>query len=537
MNNEKTLFHKSDSVVALSPSGLAGVSLLIILIYILLLLGHVGLVWFLPYFPSQDGPSHLYNLAILHDLIAGSVSWGDFFDYKIQCIPNWGFHIFAYPLLKYFSPLAAEKIFLSIFMILMSIAVPYFLVTFSARVFPLSFLIFPVIFNFNLMMGFYSYAVAVPLLLLGIAINWKVKDRPLIYKFIILNIAGLIIYLFHFIAFCLFLIAVFLTPLAGCNKIKHLTRDLIRIFATILPSVVLFLSYLLMSLKSELMNIPRYYSCRYFLELVTELPTFSIFTFSHWQAVPYAFLLFVYLWLVRERAKEKMIRKTFSAAEKYILYFIVTLTLIYLVMPFNFGSGSYFNQRFPWVIFLISLPMLRIPAAGLLCRYQVPILILLGTIFLVVNSFVLYQESCRVNRYLSGLSFNLPKRSYVMSYIPKVPRQQKVNALLHAVSHYCLAHQCVDVGNYEVRLQYFPVSFKDTVPAFPMEKQIAYAPRTIPFRDYPAIDYLICFDIEEMDVNNISRYFQMVWHNDTLSIWHRLDKYLTNTNRNSAFER
>jgi hypothetical protein len=520
MNNERNTFHQPIPS-APETSWLSGSNTALIVVYLLLLTAHIALVWILPYFPTQDGPSHLYNLAILQDLVNGGAVWGEFFDYEIRAIPNWGFHIFAYPLLKLFSPLVVEKIFLSVFIILLGMAVPYFLVTFGGRVFPLSFLVFPVIFNFNLMMGFYSYVIAVPLLLLGVSINWRVKNRHFIYKVFLLNSTGFILYGFHFVTFCLFLIAVFLMPLVEFKKTRDFARDIIKISVAMFPSLVLLLSYLLMSLKSEMMSIPSYYSFTYFLELFAKLPAFSIFTFSHWQAVPYAFLIVLYVWLAGEKVKEKTRLRTFTAAEKYILCFMATAALIYFVMPFNFGSGSYFNQRFPWVLFLFSLPLLRIPVTGLLCRYKSHIVVFLAASFFVFNSVILYQESCRVERYLSGLSFNIPKGSYVMSYIPKTLRWSRVNVLLHAVSYYCLAHQCVDIGNYEARMQYFPVHFKNSNPILPHYGEIAYAPRTVIFSDYPAIDYVISFDIEKADAEKISHDFQLVWSDDPLSIWQR----------------
>src|SRR6266567_4661832 len=114
------------------------------ILFILLLTAHIGLVWVLPYFPTQDGPSHIYNLVILDDLLHGGKEWGSFFTYKLHAVPNLGFHLIAYPLLQFFPPLITEKIFVSIYIFLMGACGPFFLRSFDKPVFPLSFLVFPV---------------------------------------------------------------------------------------------------------------------------------------------------------------------------------------------------------------------------------------------------------------------------------------------------------------------------------------------------------------------------------------------------------
>jgi len=170
----------------------------------------------------------------------------------------------------------------------------------------------------------------------------------------------------------------------------------------------------------------------------------------------------------------------------------------------------------------MSLPLLQGAGTGWFHRYKSHLSILLAASFIVFNSVIFYQESCRVERYVHGLSFHIPKGSYVMSYIPKKLRWSRVNVLMHAVSYYCLTHQCVDIGNYEARMTYFPVHFKKSNPLFPHDGQIAYAPQTVIFKDYPDIDYVIGFDLEKKDVEKISRDFHLVWSDERLGIWQRV---------------
>ena len=96
-----------------------------IIIYLILLASHISLIYLLPYFPSQDGPAHLYHLDILSDLLDGGKIWGKHFEFNFRLVPNLGFHLLSYPLLKFFSLFTVERIFLSLYLIFIAISIPY----------------------------------------------------------------------------------------------------------------------------------------------------------------------------------------------------------------------------------------------------------------------------------------------------------------------------------------------------------------------------------------------------------------------------
>ena len=104
--------------------------------YTFFILIHIGLIWLLPYYPTQDGPSHIYNLVILKDLLNGGVEWGRYFNYNLHATPNLAFKLLSYPMLHFFSPLIIEKIFLSVYIVLMGVSVYLFLCTFNKTSLP-----------------------------------------------------------------------------------------------------------------------------------------------------------------------------------------------------------------------------------------------------------------------------------------------------------------------------------------------------------------------------------------------------------------
>ncbi len=148
-----------------------------VILYMILLAAHLAVVWLLPFFPTQDGPSHVYNLVVYRDLLQGKGAWDRFYVLNERSISNQGFFLIAYPLLSVLTPGAAERAFLSLYVFLLGAGVPLFLRTFGRPALPASFFLFVVVFNRPLLTGFYSNSIGVPLLLLAIAVVWKTRGR------------------------------------------------------------------------------------------------------------------------------------------------------------------------------------------------------------------------------------------------------------------------------------------------------------------------------------------------------------------------
>lgn len=212
--------------------------------YGVLVLLSFGLVWALPYFPTQDGPSHLYNLVILRDLLNGGRVWGEYFTHDLRATPNLGFHVVAYPLLAFFSPRVVEKIFVSLYILLMTVSVPCFLRSFGNRPFPLSYLVFPLLFNYSVMMGFYSYSLAVPCLLLSIALSWSLRARPLLHRALVFNLSGFILFLLHFIPFSIYILFLCIMTVDTAHGFKKRRREFLLLMAVISPCIINALLFL-----------------------------------------------------------------------------------------------------------------------------------------------------------------------------------------------------------------------------------------------------------------------------------------------------
>ena len=173
------------------------------------------------------------------------------------------------------------------------------------------------------------------------------------------------------------------------------------------------------------------------------------------------------------------------------------------------------------MIFLVLLPVLRIPDIVFFKRFGPIAIAGCVTIFFAFNTVILWNQNLRVEKFLSGLNAGLPRGAFVMTYKHEVAERSHVDVLLHAASYYGIFKGCVDIGNYETSLHYFPVHFKNILPAFPSQYQIAYKPASIDWSLYPSIQYLLGWEIAKQNEEKIDKHFHLIEKYEPFSIWKR----------------
>lgn len=330
-----------------------------VILYAVLLGAHVALVWCVPYFPTQDGPSHVYNSVILHDLLHGKGNWANFYSANVQVFPNLGFPMLAYPLLSVLQPLAVERAFITAYVLLLGVAVPVFLRAMGSAAWPLSFFLFVVIFNKMFLMGFYSNAIGVPALLLAVALAWRIRHRPIAVRALWLNVAGAVLLLIHLIPFALFLLGVAVMVAVDANDWKESVRRVIVTGGVMLPSVLFAVSLIIPNMGP---SIPSTWSSS-LGELVRGLVIFSGESYSRWQLLPGVLALLVIaaagIEAGRQFRRERKQRDAVDSSSPFLATFCGLLMIVYFSAPDDFLGGALFKMRLPWVILLLALPIPR----------------------------------------------------------------------------------------------------------------------------------------------------------------------------------
>jgi hypothetical protein len=205
--------------------------------------------WIYQNFPSQDGPSHLYNAVVLDDYGKEPIYSG-YYSIHFPIAGNVATQLVFLGLLKALpSPPLAEKLFLTAYAILLPFCLRYLLgcVTSQANVFSLfAFLLIP---NLFLHMGFWNFCVSIPIALFALGYYIRHKDAWNFRSIAILFGLGAVLYLTHMVAWAVFAIAIVACELRDkLTAPGRLIRSLWRaapVLSTLIPPGVLSLLFIL----------------------------------------------------------------------------------------------------------------------------------------------------------------------------------------------------------------------------------------------------------------------------------------------------
>ena len=141
-----------------------------------------------------------------------------------------------------FSPITAEKGFLSAYVIFFPIAILYFLNAIEHGRERISLVIFPFIYNYLFLMGFYNFAFSVPLFFFSIGYWWQHKEKIHVRNIVLLNAMIIITYFAHLISYPFLLFSIRFLAIIYFHK--RLQLAIINICILLPASILLLLIYL-----------------------------------------------------------------------------------------------------------------------------------------------------------------------------------------------------------------------------------------------------------------------------------------------------
>jgi hypothetical protein len=489
--------------------------------YFIILAAHIALIWALPYFPTQDGPSHIYNLTILYDLAHGGASWGQYFSQQRTVAPNLGFIAISYYLLAIFHPLVAEKIFITIYAVSTGMAVPLLIKKAGANCFPVAFLLFPMLYCYPVMMGFYSYIIGIPLLVAALVIYWTLHKRRFLTLFVVANLLGIILCFCHLLIFLMFLLAIFALILVEAQEIRRLPKMIASAtIITVVPivEVVLYVFSLVRKNGPVAASTPARQS---FANEVQNLSLLSIDAFSRWQAGCGLLLSGILIILLARNICQSKYLKTLSIYEKWMLCVAAFSFLLYFFIPDNIGNHGLIKLRIPIFIVIFLLPALGRLSFSKETRALTISVICVSLLCVCVNFWFIRIEAGKVSDFMSGIAAITPSDSFAVTYKGNNSDHRRVDAIKHAIAYYGIEKGYIDVGNYEPTTGHFYTAYKDNAPPMPPVGIIQEVPQAIAWSTYDSIKYVFGWRQTEKDRTILQRYYKPVWQFKDLIIWER----------------
>lgn len=480
-------------------------------LYVALLCAHAALVWLLPFVPTQDGPNHVYNLVLLRDLLRGTGDGSGYHELGTLLVPNLGFQLVACPLLALLEPLAVERAFLTAYLLGLGASVPVFLRALGRPAFPASHFALLVMFNFPALLGFYGFISGVPLLLLAVAAAWSTRRWGVWRRAAVVAALGGVLFFAHLVPCVVFVLASALMAWAEGRSPAERARQL----AAVVPVVMVLGLYVVARGGGEVSG------WRPPWRLIQDLLYFSSVAISPWQRVPGT----VALGLVAAGAALARRSRPGPAAGRFLRPLVATLVVVYFAAPRRFGGGSLFNERLPWMILLLALPLLGEPARPRWRGIYAAAVATVAAGSLWLNASLLCPLAERVEQFTRGIAAGVPRGATLVAARFDDPRPwPRFDPLLNAAAHYGLDGAVV-LGNYAALERHFPVRFREHLGELPAPLTAYLRPRELDWSRFPVVQYLVAWRATPADAATLDRHFTLAWHEGDapVSVWKRRD--------------
>ena len=439
---------------------------------------HLIPLWSNNYFPSQDGPSHIYNAHLFLQLL-NSDNWQvqQVYSLNIGWIPNSIAHIFFVGgLALNIPPLIIEKIFVSMAIGLLPFSISYVAASFDKKAKLVSLIGFVLAFHNLLHMGFYSFSISVPIVLFtyGMWVRWH-KDLTIRHITIFLFM-GMLSFLAHFSSFAVLMV------MLSCSLLFNAIEELIVAFKdktkklSSLPPILkklvfksiilctLFAPGLVYQLMSKTIHQGHYKGFSWLWEKLFDDALFITYTEDHrliahwfWYLFSICLILHIVFRIVKRKAFER---------RDIMLVSLIFLTYIYFDLPIQSNGGGWVNHRL--LIFVLIFIWLCLDRFPLIIQSAIACFIL----FISFQQLILFERDYRLLQHdlneFSDISKQIEPHSIIRvdrnhgnSKIGIPHHTRYVSPLLHAPCYAGLAKDAAYSANYEADHKYFWVNWKN----------------------------------------------------------------------------
>jgi hypothetical protein len=455
----------------------------------------------LHFFPTLDGPAHLYNATLIDQLLFknNEVLQG-FFNFNNEAIPNWTGH-FLLAFFHLFLPgYLAEKAMLLVYLIGLPWSFRYLIKTLSPGNYLLCYIIFPFTYSFVLYLGFYNFCLALVLLFISIAYwikhenNLALKNCFFLFALITLTyFSHLYVYLFLIFGIALH-ISISAVIQSGKHTLRSVFSKLLKLFIVSAVSIVLAVFYFTSRTAPDNSVYLSKWELLKWIENIRPIVVFSFGREQLFTRIIFYMILILFFYSIYKRIKEK---RTYPA-DAWAVMTVITLSL-YLFIYDSDGVAGYISVRTGFVFFLFLISWL--------CCQNFPQKLIMGIVSIVlICHFILLVRHYNVSKELNDTAVECNNASeYIEPSAVVLPLNFSGNWLHSHFSNYLgVDKPMVLLENYECRLDWFPLEWK--------HEQIDHTIRgngdaiqlltelTSPEGPKPKIDYV--FSLEDKTVLN-----------------------------------
>jgi hypothetical protein len=417
-------------------------------------------LWSFEYFPSTDGPAHLANAAILRDYHQpqGQV-YRHYYTLAEHIDPNLAGHLLLTGLMRVVSPLHAEKILLSLYVLGLPLAGAYAMAAARRGSGAMAVLLTPLSFNYVLHMGFYNFCLSLAVFFIVIGYWLRYRQTMTWWRAGIFGLLMLLLYCCHLLA--LVLAAGTIALLATWALLRDWSQSLSnrlwwqRFWRQEMVTLLAALPALLLAARFLRRHRERRIPADSGWTLLTDLLSLdTLVSFDERELWLTRALAAVFgaavLWVLLTRLRRRRLESTDV---------LLLPPIAYLALYFLAGMQSFLSWRLS-LMFLLGLVLwlgVQLWPRGL--RWTLSSAAAIIAIALLSMHARAYAQLQHPLRQYVEVASRVPPGATLLA-LPFERRHGRIDSFMYA-SGYVVAHRpLIDLRNYEAHLRYFPVDYR-----------------------------------------------------------------------------
>lgn len=459
-------------------------------LFVLLAFLNIWPIWFSDYFPTVDGPSHLYNSQLILDLLKSDSFFADFLEINSEWVPNWTGHFLLLLFQKMgFSVFFANKIVLSLIALGIPLAFKRLLKILGSPITGISFFSLIFVYTFLFGMGFYNFGLGIFMTLVSIQFYLKSKENTTFRNRVLLFLSIGLCFFSHLVCFgilCLYFLIDFLLRLIN-NQRRSLISHGIITFLCSLPFVVLSALFFM---GREAPDASSYFGAATLWTLFTHLKILVLY-FGETeillaQIVFYLLMVYCLISLLRIRA--------IGTNFKPIFVLVALLLGLFFIMPDAGSNGSFISRRILifafWFLFIALSPMFNFRWLN----FSLVLLVVSIQSFRTINYHKELKEQELEVSQLLAIAEIIEEGSIVLDIWKGEGFKKR-----HFSSYMALDKEILILDNYEANYGYFPVKWKEDFPRLALKNSQHYGEECLKWNNNPAgeneflIDYVLLY--------------------------------------------
>lgn len=464
-------------------------------IFVLFAILNIWPIWFSNYFPTVDGPSHLYNAKLIGELWNGNSFFQSFLEINQEWVPNWTGHFLLAILIKFGLPVfVAHKILLSLIALGIPLAFKKLLKELGSPITGISFFSLIFVYTFLFGMGFYNFGLGILMTLISISLYIKGRNQTARWIQIFLFLSIALCFFSHLVCFgilCVYFLVDFLMSL-GNKSLKSTISDSIATFLYCLPFVILSAMFFM---GREAPDVNSYFGASTLWLLFTKLKIFVLYfgdiEIILAQIVFYILILYALLAL----------SKIFKIDKKFRIAFMLfgLLLALFFIMPDAGSNGSFISRRL--LIFALWFLLIGIsPVFNFKWLNAILIVFVIGIQSYRTSIYYaeIKEQEKRVIELL-GISNLIQNQSIVLDLYRGQGFKES-----HFASYLGLNKELLILDNYEADYGYFPIKWNSEFPSIDLYNSNGIADDCIKWKSNPgakkshSIDYILIYGEKEL---------------------------------------